>query len=512
MSRLAQALSWTYRYFGISSIYATGRNAYLIILARSLRMFAFGTTFILALFFNELGFTDYQIGLFFTLTLLGDVILGTLLTLVADHVGRRRILLAGSALMIISGVVFAYFENFFILLPAAIVGVISATGGDFGPFRSIEESMLSQLTTPDTRADVLTWYVTIALLGSALGSEAAGRIIDTFQSRAGWTLLASYHALFWLYAIMGSVNACLVLLMTDACELDVDDDAGEYSRLLPEDDARLSTEGVDDITVDGATVVNPDGVHLATSKSASSEGWFRRYFGWISASFSNISAPTRSTMYKLWILLALDSVSDGMVPPSITNYFVDQKFHPDKSTLGDVQSTASLLGSIGTIFAAPLARQIGLINTMVFTHVPSSAAVLLFPLPSAFWLTAVLLFVRTGLNSMDQAPRSAFIAAVVRPEERTAVMGITAMVRTLAATTGPSITGILAGNNRFWIAFVVAGACRLTYDFGLWMLFVNTPLSQHEDGGSVLDDEEEHGTSEGSGLRNGEGNVGIVSK
>ncbi|KAI6372425.1 hypothetical protein MCOR25_003746 [Pyricularia grisea] len=511
MSRLARALSWTYRYFGISSIYATGRNAYLIILARSLRMFAFGTTFILALFFNELGFTDYQIGLFFTLTLLGDVILGTLLTLVADHVGRRRILLAGSALMIVSGVIFAYFENFFILLPAAIVGVISATGSDFGPFRSIEESMLSQLTTPDTRADVLTWYVTIALLGSALGSEAAGRIIDTFQSRPGWTLLASYHALFWLYGIMGFVNACLVLLMTDACELEVDDNAGEYAQLLPEDDGRLSTEGVNDITTDGATVVNPEDADRATSKSAASEGWFRRYFGWISASLSNISAPTRSTMYKLWILLALDSVSDGMVPHSITNYFVDQKFHPDKSTLGDVQSTASLLGSIGTIFAAPLARQIGLINTMVFTHVPSSAAVLLFPWPSAFWLTALLLFVRTGLNSMDQAPRSAFIAAVVRPEERTAVIGITAMVRTLAATTGPSITGILAGNNRFWVAFVVAGTCRLTYDFGLWMLFVNTPLNQN-DGGSVLDDEEEHGTSQGADLRPGEGNAGIVSK
>ncbi|KAI7921250.1 hypothetical protein M9X92_005536 [Pyricularia oryzae] len=508
MSRLAQALSWTYRYFGVSSIYATGRNAYLIILARSLRMFAFGTTFILALFFNELGFTDYQIGLFFTLTLLGDVVFGTLLTLIADRVGRRRILLAGSALMIVSGVIFAYFENFFILLPAAIVGVISATGGDFGPFRSIEESMLSQLTTSDTRADVLAWYVTIALLGSALGSEAAGRIIDTLQSRQGWTLLASYHALFWLYGIMGFINACLVLLMTDACELEVNDNAGEYARLLPEDNGRPSTEQVNDITTDGATVANPEDADPNTSKSTG----FRRYFGWISASLSNISAPTRSTMYKLWILLALDSVSDGMIPPSITNYFVDQKFHPDKATLGDVQSTASLLGSIGTIFAAPLARQIGLINTMVFTHVPSSAAVLLFPWPSVFWLTAVLLFVRTGLNSMDQAPRSAFIAAVVRPEERTAVMGITAMVRTLAATTGPSITGILAGNNRFWIAFVVAGTCRLTYDFGLWMLFVNTPLDQEENGGSPLDDEEEHGTSEGPDLRTGERNVGIVSK
>lgn len=124
---------------------------------------------------------------------------------------------------------------------------------------------------------------------------------------------------------------------------------------------------------------------------------------------------------------------------------------------------------------------------MVFTHIPSSAAVLIFPLPPVFWLTvcgpsvtmhhmltlfqAILLFVRAGLNNMDQAPRSALIAGIVKPEERTAVMGITSMVRTLAATTGPMVTGFLAGSDRFWVAFVAAGACRLTYDIGLWILF-----------------------------------------
>jgi len=118
---------------------------------------------------------------------------------------------------------------------------------------------------------------------------------------------------------------------------------------------------------------------------------------------------------------------------------------------------------------------------MVFTHIPSSAAVLFFPLPSGLWMTVVLFFLRTGLNNMDQAPRSAFIAAVVKPEERTAVLGITSMVRTLASTTGPTVTGILAGGGRFWIAFVAAGALRLGYDLGLWALFVNLKLYQHEE-------------------------------
>jgi MFS family permease len=117
---------------------------------------------------------------------------------------------------------------------------------------------------------------------------------------------------------------------------------------------------------------------------------------------------------------------------------------------------------------------------MVFTHIPSSAAVLLFPVPRSIPVTFALLLLRIGLNNMDQAPRAALIAAVVKPEERTAVMGITGMLRTLAATTGPSITGILAGNDRFWIAFVVAGALRLAYDLGLFAVFINIKLHKHE--------------------------------
>lgn len=140
LDTLAKPLQWFYHSFGLASIRATGTNAYLIILARSFRMFAYGTnSLILALFFAELHFPDTRIGLFMTLTLLGDVFLGIVLTLIADRVGRRRILFAGSFLMVLSGVVFAMFENFWVLLAAAVVGVVSTTGGDFGPFRAIEE-------------------------------------------------------------------------------------------------------------------------------------------------------------------------------------------------------------------------------------------------------------------------------------------------------------------------------------------------------------------------------------
>ena len=406
---------------------------------------------------------------------MGDVFLGTFLTLIADRFGRRKILFGGSILMVFTGLMFAIFENFWILLFAAVIGVVSATGGDFGPFRSIEESMLSQLTTPKTRADVLAWYVTTSAWGSSIGSELGGRIIEGLQHKDGWTLKDAYHAIFWVYAVMGVVNIVIVLLLTQECEADTNEE--KYEEVAQQDESDESYVMTDQ---------HPDrGSAEASSRSPVTSPTnpytrFQKLQSWISKWMGDISKPTLSVVWKLWVLLAIDSLADGMVPYSLTNYYMDIKFHPAKSTLGDVTSISYFLTAIGGIFAGPLAKKIGLVNTMVFTHIPSSAAVLLFPWPNVLWMTVILLFLRAGLNNMDQAPRSALIAAIVKPQERTAVMGITSMLRTLAATSGPMVTGFLAGSNRFWVAFVAGGAFRLTYDIGLWVLFTNVKLHQHE--------------------------------
>jgi len=263
---------------------------------------------------------------------------------------------------------------------------------------------------------------------------------------------------------MGLLNLVFCTLLSRKCEvMPVQMEKTEETEILLEDN-----EGEKD----------DDESTLADTKASESSP--KRSMFAIASFLAEISPGTRSIMYKLWFLLAIDAIADGMVPYSLTNYYTDLKFHLPKSTLGDIQSASYFLASLSTIFAAPLARRIGLVNTMVFTHVPSSAAVLLFPASNSVMLTVILLFVRVGLNNMDQAPRSAFIAAAVKPHERTAVMGITSMLRTLFATAGPTITGILAGNDRFWIAFVAAGVLRLGYDFGLWALFINMKLNTHE--------------------------------
>lgn len=306
----------------------------------------------------------------------------------------------------------------------------------------------------------------------------AGRAVQFLRAKDGWTEIDAYHALFWIYAATGLVNLILTLLLSDACEITSKNE--DYAQVPQDEDARPLTHQQ-----------RPES--KVSIQGQSRLGRARSIF---TGSLTQISKETRSIMYKLWFLLIVDSLADGMVPFSLTNYYMDEKFHPSKSTLGDITSASYFLGAIGSTFAGPLARRIGLINTMVFTHVPSSTAVLVFPFPPVLWATAGLVLLRTALNPMDQAPRTAFIAAVVKPEERTAVMGITSMLRTLASMAGPTVTGLLAASKQFWIAFVAAGIFRLAYDFGLYAMFVNMKVDQGQENPALAQLHDNNGEDE----------------
>jgi MFS family permease len=481
------ALSRVSAFLGITSLNSIGRDAYIIISLRSLRMFTAGIpSLILALFFASLEFPDSRIGMFMTLTLLGDVILSLVLTQVADKLGRRRILFMGSIMMAGSGVVFALSENFWILLIAAVFGIISVTGADCGPFRAIEESILSGLTHEKTRSDVLSWYVTATTMAGAIGAEVAGRTVQALEKSSGNSTKA-FHALFWAYALFGVLGSILCLGLSKRCEA-----AGEKrAEMVERGRGSGNGEEEEEVLLEAMTPNTSDDFEETGERSTRQQDIRvppRKKQGY----FSQISKSTRSIMYKLWILLAIDSLADGMTPYSLMNYYVDQKFHLSKATLGDITSASQFLCAVSAVFAGPLSKRIGLINTMVFTHLPSSIASAFIPLPSSVGWTIGLMLFRASLNSMDQAPRTAFIAAVVKPEERTGVMGITSMLRTLSQSAGPSITGLLSGNGRFWVAFLATGICRITYDLGLWVLFVNVKIDkdpQRDDDADSVDDD-----------------------
>jgi MFS family permease len=489
MSTLIRGLRWLSHEFGLTALWQSGSDAWIIILQRSLRMFGFGVVnLILALFFHELGFRDDQIGFFFSCTLWGDVLLSLLLTVVADKLGRRNILIVGSLLMVGAGIAFALSDNYYVLLAAAVLGVISVSGSEIGPFRAIEESTLAHLTTPETRTYVLTWYVVIATLGSAFGIALCGVVVDGL--RPEWSQLRAYHFVFWIYAIVGAVNLILSLFLSKECELDskpkpspanqpndaaeTGDPNSETRPLLGDQNGRESADGSDD---------DPK----KERKSI----------------FSGISKESQGVLFRLSLIMFIDSFASGMVPFSLINYYVDGKFHLPKKRLGEIMSVTWAFSAISNMFAGSIARRIGLIKTMVFTHLPSAVFLALLPVPQSLTFTILLLLARACLSSMDQGPRSAFISAVVKPEERTAVMGIVNVLKTLAQSAGPWTTGGLANHGLFWVAFVTAGSLKGTYDLLLLIFFVNATLHKHEklaeadDGSTGEEDEDAAQTNEG---------------
>jgi MFS family permease len=271
-------------------------------------MFAYGfNALIMALFFQELGYSDDLMGIFFTMTLLGDVLLSLFLTLIADQLGRRRILFGGSALMVVSGAAFAFSNNYWVLLVAAVFGVISPSGNEIGPFRAIEESTLAHLTTPDTRPQVLTWYIVTATLGTSSGLVVCGNLIDYLQNEAGWTASESYHAMFWIYSAMGIINMAISCLLSRRCEAEL-----EQKHPATEGDAFLADDSDDE-------QASPKVPEKPVEKKSI---------------FAQISKESRPILYKLCMIMSLDSFSSGMAAYSLINLYMDRKFHLPKGKLG----------------------------------------------------------------------------------------------------------------------------------------------------------------------------------
>jgi MFS family permease len=428
---------------GVSSMLATSRDVHLLLLTRFIRMCAYGSsTLVLALYFAALGHSDTKIGLFLSLTLVGDVGISLLLTLVADSLGRRRILIAGGLLMALSGVVFATTSNYWLLLLAAVVGVISPSGNEIGPFRAIEESTLAQLSDAKTRTDVFAFYVVVGTLGGASGSLAGGWVTQALQG-SGWTDVASFRSIFWVYAGLGLCKAGLSMLFSQKCE----------ALPTPVPPSTQSEEAEAFLPADDPAPAPPP----PQKRSA----------------IAQISPSSRKTLFKLCCLFFFDSLASGMVPNSLIAFYISRKFSLPEGKLGSIIGSAQFLSSIGNVFASAIAKRIGLVKTMVFTHLPSAILLSIVPLSESLAPTVALLIIRASLASMDQAPRSAFLSAVVLPSERTAVMGVVNTVKTLSQSSGPLITGLMADDGRFWIAFLLAGTLKASYDLGLLTVFLN---------------------------------------
>lgn len=428
---------------GLVSLYKSTLDTKLLIVQRFVRLFAYGaSTIILVPYLSILGFSDTRIGLFMTLTLVGDVVISFLLTVITDGIGRRWMLALGATLMAGSGVIFGLVGNYWVLLVAAIIGIISPSGNEIGPFRAIEESTLAHLSASTVRPDIFAWYSLFGSAGVAFGMMTCGWVATALRTKSHWSQVRAYRLIFLAYGVIGLIKLALALCLSPECEAD---------EPVPAQPPRHSEQA--------PLLANPEGPpqQKKTRKPL----------------LPHISKESRSIFVKLALLFSLDSFASGLAPLTWTTTFFGRKFGLEEGYLGSLFFTTSIIAALSVLVAASLARRVGNVKTMVFTHLPSAICLALLGLPSQLPLAMALLIFRACTQTMDVAPRSAFLAAVILPNERTAIMGSINVFKTAAQSIGPAITGLLVGRNLFWVAFLMAGSLKAVYDLSILAVFVN---------------------------------------
>lgn len=382
---------------------------------RITRLFAYGfLSVILALYLEQVGLHEQQIGLLLTLTLLGDAAISIWITATADRMGRRRMLVVGALLMAFAGIVFVATGNFLLLIVAAIIGVISPSGNEIGPFLSIEQAALSQLLPSEERTQVFAWYNLVGSFATAIGALFSGLLSQNLQS-SGFTPLESYRVVLAAYIACGTVLALLFLCLSPVIETAMRSHVGGWT----------------------------PGLHRS-----------------------------RGLVLKLSALFALDAFAGGFIVQSIMAYWFHLKYGVAEGILGSIFFGANILAGISALLAARIAARIGLINTMVFTHVPSNILLCLVPFMPTLPLAIGALLLRFSISQMDVPTRQSYTMAVVAPDERSSASGVTTIARSIGAATSPAISGLFLTTPLLMNApFIAAGGLKIVYDLLLYRAF-----------------------------------------
>jgi MFS family permease len=392
----------------------------LLFATRIVRMFAYGLLgVVLVLYLAEVGLDPARIGLLLTLTFLGDAGISLWLSTRADRWGRRRMLVAGAVLMVGGGWAMAATGDFTLLVVAATIGVISPTGNEVGPFLAVEQACLAQVVADRDRTRVFAWYNVAGYAATALGALVGGVLAQRLQT-AGWSALASYRMLFVGYGALGSALGVLAAGLGPAVEAP------------PQRD-----------TVSAGPVAALLGLH-----------------------------ESRGLVLRLSALFSLDAFAGGFIVQSFLVYWFHRKFGVGEAALGAVFLGTNLLSGLSALAAVPLARRIGLVNTMVWTHLPSNVLLMLVPLMPTFGWAVGMLLLRHAISQMDVPTRQSYVNAVVPAAERAAANGVTGTARQFGVALAPLCAGpLLAAAALAGVPFFVSGGLKIVYDLALWRAF-----------------------------------------
>jgi MFS family permease len=406
----------------------------LLLAARTARTFAYGfLSVILAIYLKLIGFSDLYIGLILTATLINSVIFTLIASFYADRIGRRKILIVYAALMSLSGAVFFVTTNYIALIASAFIGTINVTGTETGAFLSIEQAILPQTTNDIKKRNTL--YAIYNMVGTF--AMSAGVLLSGFpgllEYRYGFSQIESIRPLFLFYSIIGLGVLGIYFLISNKVEIGRNNNNNNTTNNLSK-----------------------------PLKQA-------------------LSPKSKRIVGKLSGLFAIDSFAGGFIIQSIVSFWFYTKFGVDLTTLSYIFSVAGVLTAFSFLVAAKIADKIGLINTMVFTHIPSNILIILVAFAPTLPLAIALYLARMALSQMDVPTRQSYIVAVVREDERTAAAGITNISRNVAQAISPSLAGYILQSLSFLYApFIVGGMLKIAYDIALYFNFKNIKPSEEK--------------------------------
>jgi MFS family permease len=381
----------------------TSPDVHRLLWVRGLRAFGDGyVSLLLPVYLLALGLSPFEVGVITTGTLLGSGALTLLLGLHAHRYRYRTLLLGATALMTATGAAFASITQFWPLLIVAFVGTLNPSSGDVSIFLPLEQSVLARIVPDRQRTAVFARYSLAGALVGAAGALFAGAP-ELLSKSFGMSMRSAIQAMFVLYALIGVVSALV------------------YRRL-------------------------PSALATEAEAPAAPLGQSRRI------------------VYLLAALFSLDAFGGGFIVQSMLALWLFEKFQLSTAVAGTIFFWTGVFSALSYLVAVRIADRIGLVNTMVFTHLPSSLLLLMMPfVPSLGWVIALLL-VRSALSQMDVPTRSSYVMAVVTPGERLAAASITSVPRSLASAVSPLLAGYLLGLSAFGWPLAIAGAIKIAYD------------------------------------------------
>jgi MFS family permease len=384
-------------------------NVFYLYAARAARGFGDGfAAIVLPAYLLEIGFNPFQIGLVATAALLGSAATTLTIGFLAPRYDLRTLLLACAALMVATGVVLPNGQHFIFIAAIAFIGTMNPTTGDIGVHVPLEQAALAQQASDKERTRIFARYSLVGALSIAAGALAAGA--PDLLASFGMDKTRALQAMFYLYAALGLLGAAF------------------YAQ-LPHTKAK------------------------ETETRTTALG------------------PSRRTVYKLAALFSLDSFAGGFAVQSLMALWLFERFGLSLAAASIFFFWSNVLTAFSYPVAARLGTRFGLVNTMVFTHIPSSLCLILAAFSPNLSIVLALLLVRSALSQMDVPTRTSYVMAVVTPAERTAAASVTAVPRSLASSISPAMAGALLSTSFAGLPLVICGVLKIVYDLSLLFSF-----------------------------------------